>query len=173
MNRQLNLSVWVPDQPWLLGPTAKYPGKSLEQLMFQNYSYVYHLWWIRHRQYSGKRPQDNLHRHLDWLLQTGERIVARQQCPQCHKRLVAKYAINAPYSSHSCCQSGACQTKVKNHFNYPESIGLISLTFGSLWQFTAQRQRQGVINNLFKWAWQIDRFTTENCWQLFINPNNE
>ncbi|MFH0951342.1 MAG: hypothetical protein V1765_02600 [bacterium] len=168
MNQQLNLFVWAPDKPWILSKTAKYPGKSLEQLMFQDYAYVHQLWSIRQREYTGYRTKDDLHRHLDWLLQTGEKVVAKQLCPQCHKHPVAYYAIISPLPGNSCCRAKACQQKVKNSFFYSESIGLAPMNFSSLLQFDSANIRRQVAKHLFKWAFNIDQVTIKNCWQLFI-----
>jgi len=173
LNQQLNSSVLIPDQPWLLSNIAKYPSVSLEQLMFRDYAYVHLLWRIRCSKYSGQKPKDGLHRHLDWLLQTGEKVVARQKCLQCHKKPVVYYASLSPLPGNSCCSAKICQERVKNSFDYAESIVLTPLSFGSLLQFDSANIRKQVVKNLFKWAWQIDRLTTENCWQLFINPDNK
>ena len=173
MNQQLNPFEWVPDKPWILSSIAKYPGVSLELLMFRDYAYVHLLRSIRQRKYSDQKPKDGLHRYLDWLLQTGEKVVARQKCPQCHKNPVAYYASLSPLPGNSCCQAKVCQDRVKNSFDYAESIVLTPLTFGSLLQFDSANIRKQVVRNLFKWAFEIKKVTTENCWQLFINPNNE
>ena len=73
---------YVPNGPYIL-KNGKRKGKSLEELMFENYSWLDFM--LKNMNFNLKEfsKLNNLHLHLRWLMARGEDRKTNQVCPHC------------------------------------------------------------------------------------------
>ncbi len=84
-----------PKEPW----TTK-KGKTLELMMFSDYTEL--CKWLQQTEsaFTGKREKNNYHRHLEWLLKRkGEDRSPVMLCSFCEKNVVQYFTIRFSYNN--------------------------------------------------------------------------
>ncbi len=66
-------------------------GKFLELMMFREYGHLFS--WLNDLNKWSHGGKNRLHRHLEWLLKSGEQLQASMPCPWCKSRPVRRFYV--------------------------------------------------------------------------------
>jgi hypothetical protein len=84
----MRTTAYDPPEPYIL-KSGRSKGKSLEELMFKNYSLLAFL-FAKCRE---NQEYTNMCFHLSWLIQRGENRIAKAICPHCGIRPVQFFSV--------------------------------------------------------------------------------
>ena len=151
---------YVPTGPYVIG-SGKRAGKTLENLMFDDYS---HLIWLLNflRNKAKGNSKNKLHTHLEWLLRRGQGRKPKMLCPHCKQRIVTRFSVLGGGSRgisvgayYTCCDDDACKDKIDSEAS-GNSYRFLPFDFIVLKQFQAKFD-QKQITDLFRCVFELPK----------------
>lgn len=166
-------SRYTPTGPYVFG-SGRRAGKVVEVLMFKDYSF---LCWLleKMRKESTNGGKNKLQRHLEWILEKGEKLPVQSLCPHCKEKPISRISVigneRDGYTmgfNFTCCDSARCLEKVRNMAGR-EMPKILPVKFSSLRKFrrgTDQEQLAKLLRSIFNVP---SRMTKEVAFELFAN----
>lgn len=170
----MTTKAYQPTEPYVI-KSGKRKGKSLEVLMFNDYSFLrWHLSKIR-KERKGNQPMNEYQRHLEWLMIQGESRQPEMVCPICGTRKVKYFSVR--YSkgtkrfsiglNYTVCDRKKCQEMLKGAaFGNP--IQLLKPKFSNITKISRLRCEQKRITNLYREIFNLQgRLTKKKAFEFF------
>jgi len=160
-----------PDGPYTI-QSGKRKGKSLETLMFQEYGFVKFMYVLLKEKTEEGTEKNELHRHLEWLLQKGEDREAKKYCPFCKERKAKYFSVRftgndfALSSQYICCESHACFSKIIGLSGDKRPI-IYPFKFSVLERFKRKADEKRVIKLLKDVFLLPEKIGKENAFKFF------
>ncbi len=154
--------------------SGKRTGQTPVVLMFQDYGIL--RWMLsRVRKEEAGSFKNDLHLHLEWLINAGEEVEPTQNCPICKERKVRSFAVRWGHAGdfsidrdYTFCEKEECKQEIQA-FSYDQGLTFLPFKFSSLLQFRKGGDRKRIVN-LLKWAFGIEgRITRERAFHFFLN----
>jgi len=169
---------YEPKEPYEF-KSGRREGKVLELMMFKNYGF---LNWYFNKKLGGRGVPENkkneLHRHLEWLLDKGENRRTELLCPYCGKRKVKLFSLlDSKYGfsigpHYTCCNNMKCKGKVQS-LPLGKIPMLLPFKFSQIKKFRAKSDQKRV-GDLFRKVFGLptrpDPLTRETAFQFFKEP---
>ncbi len=161
--------IYVPEGPYII-QSGKNKGKSVELLMFSNYSL---LNWIYEKAKENCFNQKNsLHRHLEWVMARGEDRKVQVNCPFCNQP-ATQFSIRSSYgysfdSDYICCNSDECKSNLRS-YSFEKSLIFKPIKFSSM-NFFRSKTDQKKLGQIFKKVFVLpNRMTRNHAFQFFAS----
>lgn len=142
---------YIPKGPFMLKDGEK-KGLCLERVLFEDPKWIIE----QSKKFKSQNAMDGLCRHIEWLMERGEKIVPTMLCPQCGIRTVTHFSVLGTekwgYSmSHvyTCCGDATCIERLKSQ-GIEKEPALYSLRFSAMKSFSHEidlRQIATVMHN--------------------------
>ncbi len=161
--------MYKPNSCWRI-KSGKKKGKLLEGLMFDNYTWLLWMLNFRNNRLGEGSRKDNFHLHLERLIQRGEEIKPSEICPQCDQRRVKYMSVltstsgMSAYPAFTCCDNTECVDKLR--WQATREPQFYPLKFSVIKRF-GNRTDQGMISNVLKWSFEIEKLTEKSLFELF------
>lgn len=150
--------------------SGKHKGKSPDQLMFINPSFVAQQLRLLNQEYTGKKKRNRLHLHYRWLAKRVKQTYPTQICQKCKKKpiqfLSIRHSLSGIAFGPTYCY---CEDCIKNYESSDLEIRTITFNFLILFQKRNSKQDFKNMVKLFKWAFDIKRLSKQACFELFKN----
>jgi len=163
--------LYIPEGPYII-KSGKRSGQCLETMITREYGFL--KWWKGFLDSKSTGDQKNeLHRHLEWLLEQGENRQPKIFCPHCGERPVSLFAVYRDYRggkafdfNHAYCRScfwDKCP---------PSTIAKKAFLFSFFGGRLNTRERFLAIK-LFREVFGLPkRLTRQKTFEFFANPDN-
>ncbi|MBU4348352.1 hypothetical protein KJ671_02550 [Patescibacteria group bacterium] len=103
---------YIPSGPYIF-KTGKRKGKSLEELMFENYSWLDYMLKNMNSNLKEFSKLNSFHLHLRWLMARGEDRVSTQSCFCCLSKRVEFFAYSYREKKYfTACEDVICRGKI-------------------------------------------------------------
>lgn len=100
----------VPDSPYFFKNSKRFPGKSLEELLFNNSAAFFGIARQAHRE------NDSMHTHIKFMLAAGDDLDTKFTCPFCQKEQAKFFLLldnHIVSDKLICCGKEACRKTLK------------------------------------------------------------
>ncbi len=100
----------MPDAPYFFQNSKRFPGKSLEELLFNNSSSFFGLARQAHRE------NDSMHAHIKFILTAGDDLDIKFTCPFCQKEQAKFFLLldnHIVSNKLICCGEESCRKALK------------------------------------------------------------
>ncbi len=161
--------MYKPNSCWRV-KSGKKKGKLLEGLMFDNYTWVRYMLDLLNAKLKEGSEKNNFHLRLEALLKRGEELEAVALCPQCEQRKVKYMSVltstsgMSAYPVFTCCENTECVDRLK--WQATREPQFYPLKFSVIKRFK-NKTDQGMIANVLKWAFKIEKLTEKELFKLF------
>jgi len=163
------LTIYQPNEPYVI-KSGKHEGRVLELMMFSEYWFLVLMLQRINRAFQGepKGKKNQLHLHLEWLLQKGENRYPQMICPQCEKR-PAKY-FSVVYENgddfsispiYTCCKDLKCADELRAQA-LDKSPQFLPFCFSVIKNFQLKIGQKRVID-LFRKVFELPKLLTRKA----------
>jgi hypothetical protein len=128
--------------------------------------------WLYNKYYRGATNKNQLHEHLEWLLERGENRIAKKLCPHCGVNPIKYltilgddrfgYSIDSYYS---CCSDKQCH-KAAASMGSVNTPTYLPIKFSSILHFSVKKDQQLFIDTL-KDIFGFTRLNKQKVFEFF------
>jgi hypothetical protein len=168
------VKAYEPEGPYII-KSGKREGKSLEVLMFNDYSFLrWHLSKIRKAR-KGNQPMNDYQKHLEWLMIQAESRTPEMMCPICGNRKVKYFSVRysrgtrrfSVSSNFTVCDSKECQNRIKAGA-FGDPIQFLRPKFSNIPKISKLKCEQKRITDLYREMFGLTgRLTRSKAFEFF------